>query len=242
MTDYSYRELDFVCALDLETSGLDEQNDQILEVAAVFGSINDGKFTESARFERVLPLITRVEDWHEAVIAMHSANGLIGEAIKAKKSHEAVGKFARDPFEACDLDLLTAAPRLPHHKARWTLLGNSVHFDLRFVRRVFSQFAARLSHRVLDVSSTRLFCESLGMPYVKGDVPHRAMPDVLGSIAQYEAQSAWARERFGREKDGATTVPSDVVVLTNGGGELLGIGGDGAGNGAWAVVLSDDLV
>ncbi len=35
---------------------------------------------------------------------------------------------------------------------------------------------------------------------------------------------------------------SDVVVLTNGDGELLGIGGDGAGNGAWAVVLSDDLV
>lgn len=32
---------------------------------------------------------------------------------------------------------------------------------------------------------------------------------------------------------------SDVVVLRNGDGEYLGIGGDGSGNGAWAVVLSD---
>ena len=32
---------------------------------------------------------------------------------------------------------------------------------------------------------------------------------------------------------------SDVVVLRNGDGEFLGIGGDGSGNGAWAVVLSD---
>jgi hypothetical protein len=32
---------------------------------------------------------------------------------------------------------------------------------------------------------------------------------------------------------------SDVVVLSNEDGEFMGIGGDGSGNGAWAVMLDD---
>jgi oligoribonuclease (3'-5' exoribonuclease) len=194
MSEKNYNELDYIAALDLETSGLDEQNDQILEVAVVFGSVKDGKFTEKKRFERVLPLITDVEDWHERVLEMHTQNALLAAAIKAKRA-AAYG----DPelcFTNCDRDLLHAAPSLPHHKARWTLLGNTVHFDLRFVRRVFPQFATKLSHRVLDVSSTRLFVEGLGMITEPVEVPHRAMHDVLSSIAQFEKQSAWVREHF----------------------------------------------
>ncbi len=184
-------ELEHVCALDLETSGLDEQNDQILEVAAIFGSVKDGKFVERARFERVLPLASDIERWHEAVVGMHSMNGLLFESIKAKKARLGLldGSCA---FAACDREFVRVAPGLPY-KARWTLLGNSVHFDLRFVRRVFPEFAKLLSHRVIDVSSTRLFCESLGMVTERADPPHRAMADVLGSIAQYEKQAAWVR-------------------------------------------------
>ncbi len=180
-------ELETVCALDLETSGLHEQNDQILEVAAIFGSIVDGKFVESKRFERVLPLTTNIEDWHPAVIAMHSKNGLLAEAIAAKKE----GRFGNALVE-CDRELAQVAG----YGKRWTLLGNSVHFDLRFVRRVFPTFASRLSHRCFDISATRLFCESLGMVTEPAEVPHRAMADVLGSIAQYEKQAAWVRDHF----------------------------------------------
>lgn len=32
---------------------------------------------------------------------------------------------------------------------------------------------------------------------------------------------------------------SEVVVLENGDGELMAIGGDGAGRGAWAVIISE---
>lgn len=188
MTERDYNELDCVCALDLETSGLNEQKDQILEVAAIFGSIKDGKFTERKRFVRVLPLITNIEDWDEKVVEMHSANGLIAEALKAKKADTYENAFSR-----CDRELQGNAPSLPTYKARWTLLGNSVHFDLRFVRRVFPVFAGHLSHRVIDVSSTRLFCEGLGMATEHTTPPHRALPDVLSSITQYEAQSEWVR-------------------------------------------------
>jgi oligoribonuclease len=198
MTDTPIRELDYVCALDLETSGLDEQNDQVLEVAAIFGKIVDGKFVPGTTSSRrphtvnlVLPLITDIEKWHEVVLAMHTSNGLLAEAIKAKKAN---GAWART-FDAVDQALDHAGPALPY-KGKITLLGNSVHFDLRFVRRVFPRFAASLSHRVIDVSSTRLFCEGLGMVTEKADPPHRAMPDVLASIAQYERQGEWIRGHF----------------------------------------------
>lgn len=194
MTEYT--ELDNVTALDLETSGLDEQNDQILEVAVVFGSIKDGKFTERRRFQQVLPLASDIENWHERVVEMHSKNGLLAEAVKAKKALKP-HQSPEAAFHECDRELLRMAPNLSNFKARWTLLGNSVHFDLRFVKRVFPQFAARLSHRVFDVSATRLFCESLGMVTEPAEVPHRAMPDALGSIVLYEKQANWIKNTFG---------------------------------------------
>lgn len=198
MNEAKINELDHVCALDIESSGLDEQSDQILEVAAIFGSIKDGQFVSSGKhLSRVLPLITDIETWHEKVLEMHTKNGLLAEAIKVKRDRaEGRHNYVRNAFEQVDSDLVQVAPAKPF-KARWTLLGNSVHFDLRFVRRVFPGFAKLLSYRVIDVSSTRLFCEGLGMVTEPAEVPHRAMPDVQSSIALYGKQADWIKNTFG---------------------------------------------
>jgi oligoribonuclease (3'-5' exoribonuclease) len=196
MTDAAHvRELKHVCALDLETSGLDEQHDQILEVAAVFGSFVDGAFVEKGRVQRVLPITSTIENWHEKVLEMHSKNGLLAEAMKVRKAclEKVYGDPLRDVVESLDRHL--AGFRCDVGQ-KWTLLGNSVHFDLRFVRRVFPAFAKKLSHRVIDVSSIRLFCESLGRPYVKGEVAHRAMADVEASLKEFAACQQWIRDTF----------------------------------------------
>ncbi len=200
MTEDKYvSELESVVGLDIESSGLDEQGDQILEVAAVFGKFVEGSFVENRRIERVLPLTTDIASWHEKVVEMHSSNGLIAAAIKAKKQAENDFRSYDDPCQLAvdrfDQALIQTAPNLPF-KSKWTLLGNSVHFDLRFMRRVFPKFARLLSHRVIDVSAIRLFCESLGRPYVKGEIAHRAMADVQASLTEFHACQQWLRDHF----------------------------------------------
>ncbi len=192
-----FNELSYICALDLETGGLNEQGDQVLEVHARFGVITpaDGWVPSEYSLSRVLPLIDDVRRWHPAVVEMHSKNGLLLEASKALKE---AGDSKERAFNVCDSELHRTAAAFIQSldgdaKVRVTLLGNSVHFDLRFVRRVFPEFAKLCSHRVFDLSTVRLFCQSLGMPKPEGEVAHRAADDVDGSLKWLADFRAFAR-------------------------------------------------
>jgi oligoribonuclease (3'-5' exoribonuclease) len=216
-------ELEHVIPFDLETSGLDEQNDQVLEVHMRVGAIRSGGYTDYGTPDGitiVLPISSDVRLWHPAVVSTHTKNGLIVE------SHKLLADLAKHVREDCSgteelletecmteiacAEALEEADELlcsyldcsyplgQKPAPKWTLLGNSVHFDLRFVRRLFPQFAARLSHRVIDVSAVRVFCESLGLPYIKDEPAHRAAADVTESIKSFERYQTWARD-LGRD-------------------------------------------
>jgi oligoribonuclease (3'-5' exoribonuclease) len=194
-------ELEYVLALDLETAGTEEDKHEILEVAAVFGRIRGGVFEpylHREQFNFVMPVVSDVTQWHPAVVDMHSKNGLLAEAVKLRQSiikeSAPAGYYTlidRDRHR-CDDVLTKAASGLPDG-CKWTLLGNLVHFDLRFVRKNFLRFSDLLSHRVLDVSAIRLFTEMLGRPYVKGEPAHRAMPDVQESLRFLGELRDWTR-------------------------------------------------
>lgn len=174
MSKTSYNELDFVCALDLETSGLDEQGDQVLEVAMRLGRLTPSGWDPASR-----PFLP----------CMATTTGC--QAVTARKTAENLG------LEQCDQALLASLEYFPHTEAaaaKFTLLGNSVHFDLRFVRRLFPKFAKRLSHRVIDVSAISLFCQSLGMPKPEGAPAHRAMADVDESLRLLASFRKWIRD------------------------------------------------
>lgn len=182
MSDYN--ELDFLCALDLETGGLNAQSDQVLEVFASFGRIVPATGWEPSEHytRQVLPLTDDVRSWHPAAVEMHSKNGLLHEARKLRVSED-----CSEAFRSLDRALFEQAVKFRgdwggSEKTPITLLGNSVHFDLAFVRRVFPSFAKTLSHRVFDVSACRLFCESLGMPKSKAEPAHRAEADAAESL------------------------------------------------------------
>jgi oligoribonuclease (3'-5' exoribonuclease) len=205
MTDIMHvSELDNVVPADLETGGLNEQGDEILEVHIRRGHIRGGRFVEGARLNVVLPLQSNVYEWHPAVMDMHTKNGLLAECHKL--THEAAKKWGgrdgtsehkmimamHEAREAAEHAMILLCPPLPEGQS-YTLLGNSVHFDQRFFRRVFPAFSKRLSHRIIDCSTVRLFCESLGRPYVKGDPAHRASADVDHSIRLYEDCYDWVK-------------------------------------------------
>lgn len=208
-------ELENVIGFDLETSGLDELNDQILEVHMRMGAIRSGGYTDYAAHEGltiVLPISSDVRLWHPAVVEMHTKNGLIVESHKllAELTQHIRHDCADDPIEADAVTAIACEEALEKADAtlcayidqnwivgagtkppKWTLLGNSVHFDLRFAKRLFPEFAKRLSHRVIDVSAIRIFCESLGLAYTKDEPAHRAAADVAYSIKSFERYQAW---------------------------------------------------
>jgi oligoribonuclease len=165
--------------LDLETTGLDPQEDSILEIYATTtaGDLKSGR----ELCDRVL-FFPRVgaRRSHSVVQEMHEKGGLWDECNRS------IWTVARAEREITD--------QLDPGK-RYILAGNSVHFDLAFVRVLMPQFAKLLSHRVFDVAAIRMFCEALGMPPIpKGEPAHRARADVYESIATALACEQWARD------------------------------------------------
>ena len=117
------------------------------------------------------------------------------------------------PAYVNDLDqaLAKRAQYLLPPKTKWTLLGNSVHFDLRFLRRHLPEFSKHLSHRVIDCSAIRLFCEALGRPYNKSEPAHRAKDDVEESIKLFYDCRDWvASTAFAV---GASTAAGGSVIV-----------------------------
>jgi len=63
------------------------------------------------------------------------------------------------------------------------LAGNSVHFDLQFIKHHMPLFAKRLSYRILDMSTFRTLATALCDYKSELNPAHRAKEDVLYSYS-----------------------------------------------------------
>jgi oligoribonuclease (3'-5' exoribonuclease) len=114
---------------------------------------------------------------HPRVVEMHTRNGLLAELERPD--------LCASIQEADDYFAALVPDGLP------SIAGNSVgSFDLQFLRKHMPKFAARLSHRVFDVSTLlraeRTYGDSIDQISVKAD-GHRALADARASLATARA-------------------------------------------------------
>jgi oligoribonuclease len=170
---------------DLETAGLDVAQHGILEVAAILADLE-------RPFEPIADPYVAVLRWAEPAAMsasareMHTRSGLLDES-------------ARSTLEVLDveralLDLIPAVTSTDRDDLT-VMAGSSVSFDLGFVRRDMPRLAARMSHRVYDVTAVELFCRSMGMPKLPRAEAHRALADIRESLANARACAGWLRRQ-----------------------------------------------
>lgn len=172
---------------DLETTGLDPQKDQILEIAIAKSTLDD-PFNTEVIFDRAFRLPFEASELSPFILDMHTKNGLLVECAKASQFAFQVEKELLELIPPAETDPETGRPGLH------ALAGNSIHFDLGFLRAHLPAFAKRFSHRLYDVSAVGLFCRSLGMPKFKKAEAHRAKDDILESIEMARSCAQWLRK------------------------------------------------
>lgn len=175
--------------LDIETTGLDLEHDDVLELACL---VTNDHLAEVARYHAVVAACREFYAMPEVVRDMHTKNGLWAESN---------GPRAK-PLIAIDIEL---AAFLREHavKIEWDddvvpaasikkitrpqLAGNGIHFDRAFLRRCLPRAEAELHYRQLDVTSVgellRRFWPSLHDGRPQPITAHRAIPDVEESLA-----------------------------------------------------------
>jgi oligoribonuclease len=159
--------------LDLEMTGLDPQQDVILQAALI---ITDAQLNVLEEFvcdiwqpdqalERMVPFVKE----------MHETTGLTGRVRKSR------------------VDLLVAERKLLERVTGWcaypaVLCGNTIGQDKRFVDQWMRGLSGYLSYRTIDVTSVKLLAkawygeEAVFDKPVKGE--HDALVDIKNSIAE----------------------------------------------------------
>ena len=166
--------------VDLEMTGLDAQQDVILEVAV---EVTDFNFKTLESYE------ARITQPHETVVARMQANIWWRDFPKN-----------RDDF----LDRLAEGKELPTVEQELiglvqkhfgeepaVLAGNSIHNDRNFIKQWLPNFDLQQHYRMLDVSAFKILMQGkYGVNFEKQEV-HRAFDDIQASIAELQHYLEW---------------------------------------------------
>lgn len=172
--------------IDLETEGLDENLDGILEVGCVVTNLK----LEVLKQKRWLvkpggvgwsPKTLEVNN--PFVHAMHKKSGLLHDVV-AKGQH----------FTSIGFELLGWLHDSGLQNKTDPMCGSTVHFDRKFIKNYWPQVDARFSYRNIDVSSEKEtilryhpeWAAELDAMRTEKVKAHRAIPDILESIEEFK--------------------------------------------------------
>jgi len=170
--------------IDLEMTGLDPQNDYIIEIATV---VTDKELNVRARgpamaIHQSEEALARMDDWNRK---QHGESGLI---TRVRESHVTLAEAERRTLEFL-------AQWLP--KGASPMCGNSICQDRRFLARCMPKLEAFFHYRNLDVSTVKELAARWA-PQLKDGFKkknsHLALDDILESIEELK----YYRERFFR--------------------------------------------
>lgn len=158
--------------IDLEMTGLDTDNDSILEIATIVTDKHLTVLAEGPAFALRHPLerLEAMDDWNRT---QHARSGLWQRVIES------------------DVDLPTAEALTVEFLAQWVpagkspMCGNSICQDRRFLHRLMPRLERFFHYRNLDVSTVkelvRRWAPEIGRGFVK-EAAHTALSDVRDSI------------------------------------------------------------
>lgn len=158
----------FFC--DLETTGLNLNTCQIIEIAVIITTL-DYEILEE--YQAVIN--PGSVSYEKTALGFHKKSGLFDEVRDGISLTQA------------EQEVFNLLLKYEHKKRRVKLAGNSVHFDRKFLEKFMPSIVGHLSSRNLDVSSFEVICEAKygkELAVYKAARPHRALPDLHRSINQ----------------------------------------------------------
>ncbi len=167
--------------IDLEMTGLNTDNDYIIEVATIVTDSELNILTEGPAVivHQTKETLLAMDEWNTR---QHKQSGLAERVLKS-------------PYSAVDAQTMTLEflSRLVPEKAS-PMCGNSICQDRRFLHRLMPQLEQYFHYRNLDVSSvkemvTRWYPDK---PMIKKKSEHLAMQDIRDSIDELK----FYREHF----------------------------------------------
>lgn len=173
MTHISLSENNLVW-VDMEMSGLDPEQNRILEVAVVVTCPQLTPIAEGPVLvvHQTDAHMSTMDSWNKGT---HTRSGLV-DRVKASP-------FAEADVEQTLIDFLKAF--VPPGKS--PLCGNTVHQDRRFLLRYMPRLEAYFHYRNIDVSTIKELCRRWRPDILKGfekKGAHTALADILESIEE----------------------------------------------------------
>lgn len=166
--------------VDLEMTGLDANQDVILEVAA---EITDFNFKTLASYECC------VKQSREVVIERMRKNTWWADYPENRDGF--INKLDEaTPADQVEKDLIALVEE--HFGNEPAVLGgNSIHNDRNFIKQWWPALDLKLHYRMLDVSALKIFMQGkYGVQFEKKEV-HRAFDDIQASIAELQYYIEW---------------------------------------------------
>jgi oligoribonuclease len=173
--------------VDLEMTGLDAQQDVILEVAA---EVTDFDFKTLASYEATIKqpkdvVVDRMQKniWWADFPA--NRDGFINNLGDGKDSEQVEQEL-----------IALVAEHFGEEPA--VLAGNSIHNDRNFIKQWWPHLDLKLHYRMLDVSAWKVFMQAkYDVQFEKKEI-HRAFDDIQASIAELQHYLEWFKDNGSR--------------------------------------------
>ncbi len=163
-------------------TGLDSQEDVILEVAA---EVTDFDFKTLASYEAI------VQQPREQVVDRMQKNPWWA-GFPANRDEFVAKVESGKPSEQVEQELISLIEQ--HFGSEPAVLaGNSIHNDRQFIAQWWPRLDLKLHYRMLDVSAWKVLVQGkYGVQFEKKEV-HRAFDDIQASIAELQYYLEWFR-------------------------------------------------